>query len=168
MMGPYTLGFLYVAPQHRNGRPLEHNWIARQGAEDFAQLVDYQDAFQPGARRFDMGEGANFSTLPMAVTALEQLLEWGVGNTQATLSAMTNQIAKRAAPLGLQASDPSLRAGHFLGLGFPGAVPDGLPKRLGAENVFVSVRGQSMRVTPHLFNNDANIDRLISVLGAAL
>ena len=168
MMGPYTLGFLYVAPQHRNGRPLEHNWIARQGAEDFAQLVDYQDAFQPGARRFDMGEGANFSTLPMAVTALEQLLEWGVGNTQATLSAMTNQIAERAAPLGLQASDPSLRAGHFLGLGFPGAVPDGLPERLGAKNVFVSVRGQSMRVTPHLFNNDADIDRLISVLGAAL
>ena len=168
MMGPYTLGFLYVAPQHRNGRPLEHNWIARQGAEDFAQLVDYQDAFQPGARRFDMGEGANFSTLPMAVTALEQLLEWGVGNTQATLSAMTNQIAERATPLGLQASDPSLRAGHFLGLGFPGAVPDGLPERLGAKNVFVSVRGQSMRVTPHLFNNDADIDRLISVLGAAL
>ncbi|MFP6706756.1 MAG: aminotransferase class V-fold PLP-dependent enzyme [Alphaproteobacteria bacterium] len=168
MMGPYTLGFLYVAPKYRDGRPLEHNWIARQGSENFASLVDYRDDFQPGARRFDMGEGANFSALPMVVAALEQLLDWGVENTQATLTAMTKQIAERAAPLGLRASDPSLRAGHFLGLGFPGDVPNGLPDRLGAENVYVSVRGQSMRITPHLYNNEADVDRLIRVLAAAL
>lgn len=168
MMGPYTLGFLYVAPKYRDGRPLEHNWIARQGSENFAGLVDYRDDFQPGARRFDMGEGANFSALPMVVAALEQLLDWGVENTQATLTAMTKQIAERAAPLGLRASDPSLRAGHFLGLGFPGDVPNGLPDRLGAENVYVSVRGQSMRITPHLYNNEADVDRLIGVLAAAL
>ncbi|MFP6749047.1 MAG: aminotransferase class V-fold PLP-dependent enzyme [Alphaproteobacteria bacterium] len=168
MMGPYTLGFLYVAPQHRGGRPLEHNWIARQGSEDFANLVDYQQEFQPGARRFDMGEGANFIALPMVVAALEQLLEWGVTEIQTTLWAMTGRIADRAAPLGLHASDPAMRAGHFLGLGFPGEVPAGLPERLAEENVHVSVRGQSMRVTPHLFNNEADIDRLIAVLGAAL
>jgi len=168
MMGPYTLGFLYVAPKHRDGRPLEHNWIARQGSENFAGLVDYRDDFQPGARRFDMGEGANFSALPMVVAALEQLLDWGVENTQATLTVLTNRIAERAAPLGLGALDPSLRAGHFLGLGFPGEVPTGLPERLGAENVYVSVRGQSMRITPHLYNNEADVDRLIGVLAAAL
>ncbi|MBT4486807.1 MAG: aminotransferase class V-fold PLP-dependent enzyme [Rhodospirillaceae bacterium] len=168
MMGPYSLGFLYVAPQHHDGRPLEHNWIARRDSKDFAGLVDYKTEFQPGARRFDMGEGANFTSMTMAVTALKQLLEWGVANTQATLAAMTAKIAERAAPLGLSASDASQRAGHFLGLGFPGDVPNGLPERLGQENVFVSVRGQSMRVTPHLFNNDADIDRLITVLGASL
>ncbi len=168
MLGPYTLGFLYVAPRHQAGRPLEHNWIARQDSEDFAGLVDYKSDFQPGARRFDMGEGANFIALPMAVTALEQLLAWGVAEIQQTLSAMTTRIAERAAPLGLRASDPSLRAGHFLGLGFPGAVPDGLPDRLGRAGVHVSVRGQSMRVTPHLFNNDGDIDRLIHTLAEAL
>jgi len=168
MMGPYTLGFLYVAPKHRDGRPLEHNWIARQGSQDFAGLVDYKFEFQPGARRFDMGEGANFIALPMAVAALEQLLDWGVAEIQQTLAAMTTRIAERAAPLGLSASDPSLRAGHFLGLGFPGAVPDGLTDRLGQAGVYVSVRGQSMRVTPHLFNNDADIDRLITALAEEL
>ena len=168
MLGPYTLGFLYVAPQHRNGRPLEHNWIARQGSEDFAGLVDYKSEFQPGARRYDMGEGANFIALPMAVAALEQLLEWGVAEIQATLAAMTTKVAERAAPLGLGASDPALRAGHFLGLSFPGAVPDGLPERLARDGVHVSVRGQSMRVTPHLFNNGADVDRLINALARAL
>ncbi len=168
MLGPYTLGFLYVAPQHQDGRPLEHNWIARQGSEDFAGLVDYKFDFQPGARRFDMGEGANFIALPMLVTALEQLLQWGVPEIQATLSAKTAEIAERAAPLGLRASDPSLRAGHFLGLGFPGEVPEGLPERLGREGVYVSVRGQSMRVTPHLFNNEADLERLIRALAKVL
>lgn len=168
LMGPYTLGFVYVAPQHRDGRPLEHNWIARRDSENFAGLVDYKSEFQPGARRFDMGEGANFTALPMAVTAMQQLLEWGVEEIQETLSAMTGTIAARAAPLGLSASDPTMRAGHFLGLGFPGEVPAGLPERLGQEGVYVSVRGQSMRVTPHLYNNEADVDRLINVLAAAL
>ncbi|MDP6833068.1 MAG: aminotransferase class V-fold PLP-dependent enzyme [Alphaproteobacteria bacterium] len=168
LMGPYTLGFVYVAPQHRDGRPLEHNWIARQGSEDFAGLVDYKTEYQPGARRFDMGEGANFMALPMAVTAMRQLLEWGVEEIQETLSAMTETIAARAAPLGLSASDPTMRAGHFLGLGFPGEVPAGLPERLGQEGVYVSVRGQSMRVTPHLYNNEADVERLIDVLASAL
>ena len=124
--------------------------------------------FQPGARRFDMGESANFSALPMAVAALEQLLEWGVDNIQATLTDMTDRIAERAAPLGLSALVPGDRAGHFLGLGFPGEVPTSLPKRLAQKNVFVSMRGQSMRVTPHLYNNDVDIKRLISVLETAL
>jgi selenocysteine lyase/cysteine desulfurase len=47
-------------------------------------------------------------------------------------------------------------------------MPTGLPERLGAENVYVSVRGQSMRITPHLYNNEADVDRLIGVLAAAM
>ncbi len=168
MMGPYSLGFMYAAPQHRDGRPLEHNWMARKDSENFAGLVDYKSEFQPGARRYDMGEGANFIHLPMAVAAMEQLLEWGVEAIGETLTAMTAAIAERAAPLGLGISDPSMRAGHFLGLGFPGKVPAGLPERLGQDGVYVSVRGQSMRVTPHLYNNEADMDRLIRALGAAL
>ncbi len=168
MLGPYTLGFLYVAPQHQGGQPLEHNWIDRRGSENFGGLVDYQSKFQPGARRFDMGEGANFSVLPMAVVALEQLLDWGTEQIQSTLSVMTATIAEQATGLGLKTGDANMRAGHFLGLEFPGAVPAGLPECLGKEGVFVSVRGQSMRVTPHLYNNETDVDRLISALRRAL
>ncbi len=165
MMGPYTLGFLYVAPEHQDSKPLEHNWIARQGSEDFARLIDYQMNFQPGARRFDMGEGAYFGQMPMAVTALQQLLNWGVENIQATLSAFTENITERAEDLGLKASARSLRAGHFLGLRFPNGVPKDLLPQLAAEQVYVSVRGDSMRVTPHLYNNEGDVDKLIHVLG---
>jgi selenocysteine lyase/cysteine desulfurase len=36
LLGPVGRSYLWVAPQHRNGEPLEENWIARAGSEDFA------------------------------------------------------------------------------------------------------------------------------------
>nr|MBA3326531.1 aminotransferase class V-fold PLP-dependent enzyme [Paracoccaceae bacterium] len=71
LLGPYSTGFLWVAPQHRAGRPLEEHWLGRAGAEDFTRLVDYSAAYAPGARRFDMGEAPNFALLPAACAALE-------------------------------------------------------------------------------------------------
>ena len=85
----------------------------------------------------------------------------------ATLAARTNRIAEQAGRLGLIASPAGQRAGHFLGLRFPGGLPKGLPERLAASNVFVSVRGDSLRVTPHLYNDDEDIDRLLAALANA-
>lgn len=164
LMGPYALGFLYVAPKWRTGHPLEENWILRKNSEDFAGLVDYEDEYQPGARRFDMGERANFQLMPMAKRALEQLLEWGVENIAESLRVKTDFIAARANALGLETGNRDLHAPHYLGIRFPGGMPDTLLQQLRAQNVFVSLRGTSMRVTPHLYNNDEDIDRLFAAL----
>lgn len=168
LLGPYATGFLWVAPQHRDGRPLEETWLGRAGSENFARLVDYRDDHRPGARRFDMGAAPNFALLPPLRVALEHLLAWDVAAIQATLTARTAAIAARAAALGLAASDPGLRAGHFLGLRFPETPPPDLPERLAAAQVHVSLRGDSLRVTPHLYNDDEDSDRLIEALAAAL
>jgi selenocysteine lyase/cysteine desulfurase len=164
LLGPYSLGFAYIAPKWQTGIPLEEGWIARAGSENFARLVDYQDNYQPGAQRFDMGERSNFHLMPMALAALEQILEWGVDNIQKTLSAKTAAIAERAAAIGLISAPPGLRAGHFLGLRFNGGVPEELLPALASKNIFVSVRGDSMRVTPHLYNTDNDIERLLEAL----
>lgn len=164
LMGPYTLGFLYIAPQHQGGAPLEHNWMNRAGSEDFARLVDYQDGFQVGARKFDMGEKSNPAQLKGASAALAQLLDWGVATISKTLGARNKKIAEQARAMGLLVPQEPLRSPHFLGLGFPNNVPDSLPDKLAEQNVFVSVRGNSVRVTPHLYNTDADIARLMQVL----
>ena len=168
LLGPYSMGFCYVAPQHREGRPLEHNWIDRANSENFAGLVNYRDDFQPGARRYDVGERSNFALMPMVIVALEQILAWGVDDIAETLADRTSAIVQRASGLGLSSVPGHLRAGHFLGLRFAGGVPAGLPEQLAAEKVYVSVRGDSMRVTPHLWVNDADIDRLFAVLERTL
>ncbi len=168
LLGPYSLAFLYVAPRWQRGEPLEHNWIARQRSEDFAGLVDYQDDFQAGARRFDVGEQSNFQLLPMAEAAMRQILDWGVTAIAETLAQKTASIAQRAGELGLGVASAKQRAGHFVGLRFDGGVPAGLLEKLGTAKVCVSVRGDSVRVTPHLYTTDVDVDRLFNVLASVL
>jgi len=165
LLGPYSTGLLYVSERwQREGRPIEHNWIHRKNAEDFARLVDYQDEFEPGARRFDVGERSNFALVPAAEAGIRQLLEWGVDNVCETIAAKADRIVERLHPLGLTALPKGLRAPHYLGLQMePGLPPELLPQ-LAARQVYVSVRGSSIRITPHLYNTEADIDRLVTAL----
>jgi selenocysteine lyase/cysteine desulfurase len=164
MMGPYSLGFLYVAPRFRQGRPIEHNWLLRGGSEDFARLVDYRDDFQPGARRVDVGERSNFVLVPMALAALRQLLAWGVHETQETLRELTARVEQGARALGLEVPPESQRAGHLVGLKRRGGYAPDVAAKLAARQVYVSVRGDSIRVSPHLYNTAADVDRLLELL----
>jgi selenocysteine lyase/cysteine desulfurase len=168
LMGPYGIGMLYAAPKHHGGEPIEHNWINRAGSEDFTSLADYREDFQPGARRFDMGEKSNPPLLMGAAAAARMLLDWGIENIAETLGARNRDISARAVALGLSVPRESDRAPHFLSLRLPDAAPTDLPERLAAEQVFVSLRGRSLRVTPHLYNDDADCDRLFDVLERAL
>ncbi len=168
LLGPYSYGFLYVAPRWREGMPLEENWLNRAGSEDFSRLVDYTDTYRSGARRFDVGECSNFILTPIALEALRQILDWGVPNIAETLGAMTSAIADRAKALGLEAPDKSSRAPHMIGLRFPREKAEELANRLRSERVYVSVRGASIRVSPHLYNNGEDIDRFFHALETVL
>ncbi|MGE0845331.1 MAG: aminotransferase class V-fold PLP-dependent enzyme [Flavobacteriaceae bacterium] len=168
LLGPYSLGILYAAPHRQGGEPLEENWITRAGSEDFSGLVSYRADYQPGATRYDMGERANFHLMPIAEAALEQLLEWGVPAISETLGETTRLIADAVAPLDFAAPPPATRAPHFLGVAMPEDMPEDisvdLPGRLRGDNVHVSVRGRSIRLTPHLYNDEEDIARLAESL----
>lgn len=168
LLGPYSLGFLYAAPRRQAGRPIEESWITRAGSEDFARLVDYQDAYEPGARRYDMGERSNFHLMPIAAAALRQILDWGVGRIAATLAARSRDIVARATGLGFTTPPEEFRAPHFLGLRHAGGIPSTLLPALRERGVHVSVRGDSIRVTPHVYNDDEDVERLFEGLEAAL
>ena len=167
LLAPYSLGYLYVAPHHQNGEALEENWIVRDRAEDFARLVDYADAYAPGAKRFDMGERSGFQLVPAAQAALGQILDWGVAAICETLAARTAEIAAATAPLGLTDDTPD-RAPHYLALTLPDGTPKDLVARLAARNINVSQRGDRLRVTPHLYNDEADIEALVDGLRAVL
>jgi selenocysteine lyase/cysteine desulfurase len=110
LLSPYRYGFAYVAPQWQSGVPLEENWFNRKGSEDFSRLVDYQDDYQPGALRFDMGECSNFFLSPVVAVVLEQILNWGVEDIADTLALKINTIAQRAEELGLKVLPESVRS----------------------------------------------------------
>jgi selenocysteine lyase/cysteine desulfurase len=169
LLGPYSLGFLYVAPRWQDGRPIEHNWIARKDSENFAGLVNYSAEFQAGARRFDVGERSNFALMPVAEASLKLLSEWTVPRIFETLRRRTAAIAERAyGEFGISSVPAHRRAGHYLGLRFSGGIPSDLPMRLAAADVYVSVRGRAMRVTPHVWNTDDDVEKLFTVLKTTL
>jgi selenocysteine lyase/cysteine desulfurase len=164
LLGPYSLGFLYVGEDYREGTPIEQNWISRKGSEDFARLVEYTDSYGPGARRYDVGERSNFVLLPMAVEALRQILAWGVTNIAASLRKLTASIEAEAKRLGMETVPAPMRAGHMIGLGLGSGAPSDLAVRLAEENVFVSVRGRNLRVSPHLYNTERDVEGLFDSL----
>lgn len=165
LLGPYGLGYLYVAPkwQHR-ARPLEESWLTRLGSENFARLVDYTDHYRPGARRFDMGEFPQFVLAPMATAALRQILSWRVERIQAALGILTQHIAEQAPEAGYEVLPVAQRCAHMIGLRRAGGLPAGLADHLREARIVVSVRGESIRIGPHLYNTTEEIDRLFAAL----
>jgi selenocysteine lyase/cysteine desulfurase len=169
LLGPYSVGCLYVAPRWHDARPIEQNWIARRNSEDFAGLVNYRKDYQPGARRFDVGERSNFALNPVVAASLELLLSWDVSRIYETLKHRNDAIAARARDeFGLTSVASRHRAGHFLGLRLGENEPNDLARRLATAKVHVSVRGRTMRVTPHLWTSDRDVEALFSVLSASL
>jgi selenocysteine lyase/cysteine desulfurase len=166
LLGPFTVGYLYVAPRHRDGEPLEENWILRAGSDDFAGLNAYSDDYLPGSRRFDVGQRTNFGLVPMANAALDQILAWGVSDIAATLASVTARIAERTAKLGVAAPEP--RGPHLIGLKLPNDAGRRVAEALRAAGVIAAVRGPAVRVAPHLHTTQDDVDRLIDALRAAL
>jgi len=165
LLGPYSLGFCYIAPEWQNGIPLEENWLNREASEDFSRLVDYRDEYQPGARRFDVGGASNFFLSPIAEAALRQLLDWGIDKIAKTIRLKTDQIAQEADSRGFKVPPELMRSPHLIGITLTGGIPGNLIKTLSSENIFVSIRGQSIRIAPHLYNTDMDLTRLFNVLG---
>jgi selenocysteine lyase/cysteine desulfurase len=164
LLGPYATGFLYAAPHRRGGTPLEQNWITREGASDFSRLIDYTDAYAPGAERYDMGERSNFALLPALQASVQQILDWGVANIEATLAHQNRALSEALGARGLNTGPAADRGAHYLGALLPESAPADLTARLKAENIYVSKRGDRLRITPHLFTSEYDIARFLSAL----
>jgi selenocysteine lyase/cysteine desulfurase len=126
--------------------------------------VDYRDSYQPGARRFDMGQRTSFQLVPMAIAALEQILAWRPERIAATLRQRTAQIAAAAADAGFDGSPASARGPHMLGLPLAGKDPKRLAAALDDAGVVAGLRGSALRISPHLHVGDGDVDRLVDAL----
>jgi selenocysteine lyase/cysteine desulfurase len=164
LLGPYGLGYLYSDEKYfADGKPIEYNWINKSGSEDFTRLVEYTDAYKPGARRFDAGEFSSFIHIPMAKAALTQILKWGIENIQETLSILTNRIAIMAKERGFETTNNS-RVGHIIGIKFSESKAKEIGIKLTDNQIYISFRGTNMRIAPHLYNDSKDVNRLFQFL----
>ena len=164
LLGPYSFGFLYANPKHHQGLPLEQGWVNRPGAENFSRLIDYTDTLNPDASRFDVGERSNIQLLPIAITALEQIHEWQPVKIEESLQTYTNNLAERLVEIGFACIDQKYRSPHFFSVTYTKGLPEDLLQQLASRKIFISQRGDHLRIAPHLYNNQQDIDVLIDAL----
>ena len=162
---PYGFGFLYVAPDRQDGRPLEEHFFHRAGAAEHESKLEQLEGYDTGARRFDTAERASFINVAMSITALTELSGWTVEAVRDRIAPLTEAIIAGAERHGYHALPLPERAVHLFGLRREGGLPASLSKTLGAANIHVSIRGDAIRVSPNVYNDMRDVDRLVTALG---
>lgn len=168
LLGPYGRAFLYVASRHQDGTPLEQTSGGRRNvrAENAVYFTDL--SYVGDASRFDMGERDHFISLEMAAIGMEMVAEWGAADVAARIAMLTDRIADGVREFGVQMPARHLRAPHLLSLGFERGMPAGLMEHLASASVYVAQRLGRMRVSPHVFNDEADCDRFVAALAERL
>lgn len=165
LLGPYSIALGHFGARFDGGTPLEETWIAREGSEDFQGLVDYVDAYADGAVRYDVGERSNFIQVPMMIEALDMILEWRPSRILGYVDALLRDLREELRGLGWSVEDDAWTAGHVLGVGLPADSDlEVLNRRLAEARVYASLRGQALRVSPHVYNDPDDIAALRAVL----
>ena len=137
----------------------------RTNAEDFTRLTDYVEVYKEGAARYNMGESSNFILLPMMNQALEQILNWQEDSIQHYCGNLIMPLLRWLQENNYQVEEDAYRANHLFGFLLPEEIKrDVFLKKLQEKKIFVSVRGDVIRVSTHLFNTENDIEQLIEVL----
>lgn len=165
LMGPYSIGLAYYGPAFDNGTPIEHNWINRKNSEDFTRLVNYEEQYQDGALRYEVGEHSNFILVPMLLKAVQQINRWNPQAIQEYCKQITEEPILRLIEHGYQIEDEAWRGSHLFGIRLPqGREIGALKQKLAERKIFVSVRGNAIRVSPNVYNRKEDLEKFVRVL----
>jgi selenocysteine lyase/cysteine desulfurase len=162
LLGPYGRAFLYIAKRRQDGVPLEQTSYGRRAIASERETYYRDIEFVAGARRFDMGERDHFISLEMASIGMELMAEWGCDALQARLGQLTRRLADGLGDCAVMVPDAAVRAPHILSLRFRAGMPERLIERLAAEQVYVAPRIGRMRISPHVYNDEDDIDRFVA------
>jgi selenocysteine lyase/cysteine desulfurase len=165
LLGPYGIGVAYFGEALKDGKPLEENWINRLNSEDFSGLVSYQENYQPGALRFDAGEHSNFILVPMLINAIHQLNKWKPQAIQEYCKKLTDGPINLLREKGFWIEDEQFRGSHLFGIRLPKEMNmEKVKTSLLKNKIYVSYRGNAIRVSPNVYNDDADLGKLVKAL----
>jgi selenocysteine lyase/cysteine desulfurase len=168
LLGPEGAGIAYV----------RREWIDRLrpvgvGAHSVVRPHDYAHidyAPKPHAGRYE-GGALNVGGVWAMGASLNMLLEAGIDAVSRRVLELTDYLCDRAPAAGLEvfSSRSPVDQSGIVSLATPGREPKDVFKRCKAAGVVVNVRAGRVRVSPHAYNTEAEIDRLLEAAkGVAL
>ena len=163
LMGPYSIGVAYYGNYFDQGIPIEDNWINRRGSENFSGLINYSDKYGELASRYNVGEQSNFILLPMLLAGLNQIESWGVKNIQDYCKNLISEEIKKVNQKKYWIEKENYRANHLFGIKQLDNKIN-LIEKLKSKKISVSIRGDKIRVSPHVYNDKREIKKLFECL----
>lgn len=165
LLGPYSTGLAYYSEKYNDGEPIEYSWMTRKDSNDFKKLTSYPREYGKGAMRYNVGEFSNFIALPMLKSALEQILDWGVENIQAYCFNLLEPLRDFLEEKGLEKDEDVWVSSHLYGMHLPPKLQTPqLTEDFKAHKIHLSTREDYIRISPHVYNDNHDIDELIKVL----
>ena len=164
LLGPYSIGLAYYGEYFDHGKPIEESWINRLNSEDFSLLVNYQSSYQPGSLRYDVGEHSNFILVPMLLKAIQQLNRWGVKNINSYCESISKKAIASLQEKGYWIEDENYRSSHLFGIRLMDKNPQKIKEALDRNKIYVSFRGDAIRVAPNVYNNEKDMQKLVKAL----
>jgi cysteine desulfurase / selenocysteine lyase len=164
LLGPIGVGFAYVGP-----RMLERLTPATIGTDSVVrdnEYIEYDLTLKPDARRFEES-APNYPGILGMGAAVNLLLRAGPPAIEETVLRLTDrlrdELPRRGYELVCKPMLPSERSG-IVSFRHPRMVPAELHTRLREAGVIVSLRIDFLRASPHYYNSDEDLDRLLEAL----
>lgn len=165
LMGAYSIALAYIGDDFQNGRPLEEAWINRVKAVEFSKLSDYEEVYEAGAGRYNVGETSNLLTLPILKASLSQILAWKPIEIQKYCNALIEPLRIFLKGIGVELGKGKYFSNHLFSLQLPEAYDSiALRANLKKHQVYASIRGQYLRISVNVFNDKKDINKLIEVI----
>lgn len=169
LFGPYGCAYAYFGEHFDNGKPLEENWSNRLDSENFASLTNYQPEYKPLANRYTVGESGNFIYVKMQIEALKQVIAWTPAGIQDYCRSISYKATKQLTDLGCHIEDSEYRTHHLFGIKLPEHLDiKKLKIALQEQQIFISFRGQYIRISCHLFNTETHFENLVNCIKSIL
>ncbi len=172
MLGPEGAGIAYIRREHLERlRPFGVGWHSVTPGQDYTHI---ELNLRPTAARYEGGSQNNAGFLAFGAS-LRLLMDLGIESVAAAVLDITDRACERLSEIGAKiVSDrgPSPNRGGVWGGGgeqrsgivafeLPGRDPLAVKRHCMRQNVVFGCRAGRLRISPHAYNNEADLDRLV-------